>query len=114
MNEILHANIFFLIASIATVCFCIFVCVILYQVIKMLQTVRTILDRIAAGSEVIAQDLADIRQVVREGGVMTRLFALLFGSFSTTPKKRKRTNNRNSYETKEDSSEEGGEEGGDA
>ncbi len=110
MNEILHANIFFLIASIATVCFCAFVCVILYHVIRVLQTIRAILDRIEAGSEVIAQDLAELRQVVRDGGVLTRLFALLFGSTSTTQKKRKRTNFRSSYETKEDNEDRGNEE----
>ena len=87
MNEILHANIFFIIASIATVCFCILVCYILFQVIKILQLVRSILDRVAAGSEVLASDLAHIRMFFAEEGFLSRLLAMFGGG---KPSRRKR------------------------
>jgi hypothetical protein len=79
MNEILHANIFFLIASIATVCFCILVSIILFQVIKVLKLVRSILERVEAGSEVLASDLAHIRMFFSEGGFLMRLMGMFGG-----------------------------------
>lgn len=75
MNEILHANIFFIIASVATVCFCILVSIALYHVIKILQLVRAVLERIEAGSEVLAEDLAQVRSFFAEGGFFSRFFS---------------------------------------
>jgi hypothetical protein len=89
MNEILHANIFFFIASVATVCFCILVCFILYQAIKIMQLVRSILERIEAGSEVLATDLAHIRLFFSEGGFFSRLFNF-FGGFSPAKGKKRK------------------------
>ncbi len=79
MNEILHANIFFIIASIATVCFCILVCYMLFQVIKIMQLVRSILERVEAGSEVLASDLAHIRMFFSEDGLLTRVMGMFGG-----------------------------------
>jgi hypothetical protein len=90
MNEILQANIFFLIASIATVCFCILVCFILYQVIKIMQLVRSILERIEAGSEVLASDLAHIRMFFSEDGFLSRVLNMFGGnSAPKTPRRKK-------------------------
>lgn len=74
----LHANIFFVIASIATVVFCIFICFILYHVYKIARALRRIVDRIEAGSEVIAEDVAFVRSFVHGG--ITNLFSLFGGS----------------------------------
>ncbi len=91
MNEILHANIFFLIASIATVCFCILICFILYQAIKIMQLVRSILERVEAGSEVLATDLAHIRLFFAEGGFLSRLLNFFGGFAPSKSTKRKRS-----------------------
>jgi hypothetical protein len=80
MNEVLHANIFFLIASIATVIFSILACVILYQVIKIAKVIRSILERIEAGSEKIAQDVAHVRSLVSNGGVVSRVITFFVGA----------------------------------
>jgi hypothetical protein len=98
MNEILHANIFFIIASVATVCFCILVCIILYHLIKIMQSVRAILTRIEEGSEVIAEDLTHLRATIMEGGIVSRLIGFFFGSGNTTPK-RKRTVTKRSHKS---------------
>jgi hypothetical protein len=90
MNEILHANIFFVIASIATVCFCILVCYILFQVIKIMQLVRSILERIEAGSEVLASDLAHIRMFFSEDGLLTRILGLFGGARTARRRRTKR------------------------
>lgn len=90
MNEILHANIFFLIASVATVCFCILVSVALYQVIKILQLIRSVLERIEAGSEVLAGDLAQVRSFFAEGGFFSRFFGSFVPGTGARKTRRKR------------------------
>ena len=80
MNEILHANIFFLITSVATVVFCILTSIILYQVIKIVQAIRRILERVEAGSEKIAQDVAHVRSLVGNGGVVSRVVSFVLGA----------------------------------
>ncbi len=100
MNEILHANIFFVIASVATVCFCILVCICLYHLIKILQSVRAILSRIEEGSEVIAEDLSHLRASIMEGGIVSRIIGLFFGGMKTSAAtKRKRTFTRRSQKS---------------
>lgn len=98
MNEILHANIFFVIASIATVCFCVLICVVLYHLIKIMQSIRAILARVEEGSEVIAEDLLHLRAAIMEGGIVSRLIALFFGGAKPSSK-RKRTVSKRSHNT---------------
>ncbi len=88
MNEILHANIFFFIASTATVIFCILTSIILYQVFKITKAIRSILERIEEGSEKIAQDVAHVRSLVGNGGMMSRMFSFMMGAAGS---RRKRT-----------------------
>jgi hypothetical protein len=80
MNEILHANIFFIIASVATIIFCILTCIILYYVIKIVQSIRAILKRIEAGSEIVAQDVAYVRELIASGGVLSKIFQFIMGT----------------------------------
>ena len=61
MTEILQANIFFFITSISVVIFTLLLCVAVYQVIKILKAVRRIMDRIEEGTEVLADDIENIR-----------------------------------------------------
>lgn len=80
MNEVLHANIFFIIASVATVIFCILISLALYQVVKILKLVRSILERVEATSELLAQDVASIRESMANGGLFSRLITLILGA----------------------------------
>lgn len=80
MNEVLHANIFFLIASIATVAFCVLVCFILYHVLKIVQSIRAIIERIEAGSEAVARDVAQVRELIANGGIISRVARFFMGS----------------------------------
>lgn len=91
MNEILHANIFFIIASIATVCFCILVSMALYQIIQILKLIRSVLERVEAGSEVLASDLSQVRMFFAEGGFLSRLVGMIPGVGTTPKARRKRT-----------------------
>jgi hypothetical protein len=94
MNEILHANIFFFIASTATIFFCIFICFALYQLIKILKSVRRIIERIEAGSEMIARDIAQVRSLVSGGGIFARALEFMTG-FKKSPGRTKRRSYKN-------------------
>ena len=76
MNEVLHANIFFVIASVATVAFAIMVCVAMYYVIRILISVRAIAKRIEEGSDMIAEDITSVRNFVVQGGLISHLMSL--------------------------------------
>lgn len=91
MNEILHANIFFIIASIATVCFCVLVCIALYHLIKILQSIRAIAARVEAGSAVLAEDIENIRSYFTDGGFWSRLLSMFFGNTKTGATRRSRS-----------------------
>lgn len=109
MNEILHANIFFFIASLATVCFSVLVCIALYHFIKAMKLVRSILTKIEEGSEVLAEDLAQMRQMVVDGAnVFSRIIGLFFGGknpFAQKKQTKRVINNRKnkSYGSKKES-----------
>ena len=86
MSEVLQANIFFLIASIATVIFCLVVTMILFQLYKITKLIRSILERVESASEVVAEDVAHVRRLVATGGIVSTIVGLVFGA--------KRKNNR--------------------
>jgi hypothetical protein len=83
MNEVLHANIFFIIASVATVIFCVLISLALYHVVKILILVRSILERVEATSELLAKDVASIRASVAQGGWFSRFMTLILGATGT-------------------------------
>ncbi len=85
MSEVLQANIFFFIASCATVVFCIVVTMILYQGYKIMKVIRSILERVDSASEVMAEDVAHVRKLVATGGLVSTVIGLVFG------RKKKRT-----------------------
>ena len=79
MNEILHANIFFVIASVATVCFTVLLCVLLYHVIKIVRAIRRIVERVETGSEALASDVEELRKNLNP----TRLFGFVMNIIPT-------------------------------
>lgn len=89
MDEVLHANIFFLVATVATVVFCVIISMILYHVLKITKSLRAIIARIEAGSEIIAQDLANARKVIASGGMFSKAFQFIIG-MAGGPKKKSR------------------------
>lgn len=92
MNEVLHANIFFVIASIATVIFSIITCFILYQVYKIVKLVRSILERIESASEVVAKDVSEMRSFVTNGGgFFARILNIILGAAGGQSTRRKRS-----------------------
>ena len=88
METLSNADIFFIISSIGTVLFMVLVGVMLYQVIKILRLVRTILERVEAGSDRLAEDLTHVRALIAHGGIISRLIGFLVPG---RPKRRHRT-----------------------
>lgn len=80
MAEVLQANIFFLITTIAVVVFTIFICVAMYFVIKILSSVRSIIERIDESSEVIVEDIQQLRTYIVEGSLISQVIGLFIKS----------------------------------
>lgn len=79
MNEVLHANIFFIITSVAVIVFTLLLCFALYHVVKILQSIRRIVDRIDASSEMIVEDVEQLRSYVLEGSLVSQLVSFFMG-----------------------------------
>ncbi len=80
MEEVLHANIFFFITGIAVIIFTALFCVALFHGIKALQSLRRILDRVESETEVIMEDVQQVRAYFAQDGLLRRLANKLFGS----------------------------------
>ena len=76
MAEVLQANIFFFITSVAVIVFTALLCVALYYVIKILRAVRNIVDRVDTGSETIAEDISQLRSYLAEGSLISQVIGL--------------------------------------
>lgn len=87
MTEVLHANIFFFITSVAVVLFSLLVCILLYHLIKVVQSVRRIVERVEAGSEVIAEDIENIRASLNPARIIQFVMSMMPG---VAPKRRRR------------------------
>lgn len=86
MEEVLHANIFFIITSVVTVCFGILVSVLLYHIIKIVQSVRRIVERVESGSERVVEEYEALRAQFNP----VRIFTFISSLFPGPPVKRKR------------------------
>ena len=80
MTEILQANIFFFITAMSVVVFTIFLCTAMYFVIKILSSVRNITERIDESSEVIADDIQQLRTYIVEGSLISQIIGLFIKS----------------------------------
>jgi hypothetical protein len=94
MSEILHANIFFFIASIATIAFAIMGCIAMYHVIKILKSLRTLMEKIEDGSDMIAEDITTMRDFVFKGGMISHLMRLVVGTSARKNSTRARKSTR--------------------
>jgi hypothetical protein len=79
MTDVLQTNIFFIIASVATVIFCLLVSLVLFQIYKIVTLFRSILERLDTASALMAEDAADIRQFLTRGGIFATITRLFMG-----------------------------------
>ena len=92
MTEVLQANVFFVITSIAVVVFTLLMCVLLYHLIKIVRAIRKIVERVEAGSEVLAEDIDNIRASLNPARLVQFVMSMIPG---VTPKKRTRKQSKN-------------------
>ncbi len=92
MSEVLQANVFFVITSVAVVVLTVLACVALWYVIRILKNVRDITERIKRGSEQLAEDALAVRTFVNEGviGTITNLLGKLTQSKTSRTQKSKK------------------------
>ena len=97
MEEVLHANIFFFVTGIAVIIISAILCVVLYQTIRVLKSVRKILSSLERGTEAISEDFQTIRSYFERGGLIGGL-SMLFGRPIASTRKRttKRTTKKKS------------------
>lgn len=91
MTEVLHANIFFAITSVAVVVFTLLLCFAVYQVIKILKSIRRIVDRIEEGSEMIASDVDNLRTYVMEGSLVSQLIGFFMGNKGAAARRKRKS-----------------------
>src|SRR5690606_22454528 len=89
MSEVLQTNVFFFIASVAVVAFTVLLCIVLYQIIRILGSVRNIIDRLEEGSEAVAHNLKQLRDHVSDLSFLKSIVGSIFG-LRTYEKKRTR------------------------
>ncbi|MCA9361550.1 hypothetical protein KC845_03255 [Candidatus Kaiserbacteria bacterium] len=80
MSEILQTNIFFIITSVGIIILTILVSLILYQVLKIVKSVRRLVSKIEAGSDLIAEDVSQLRAFVLEGTLVSQLLRFFMPS----------------------------------
>ncbi len=82
MEEILKADIFFFVATVAMVVITILVCIFLYHLIKTVKLVKQMIKRLEEGSEAVVKDLSRVRAKFFSGSLIG-LVASLFGALTT-------------------------------
>lgn len=80
MSEVLYTNIFFVITGIAVIVFSVILCVAVLHAIKALRTLRRILDKIEAGTEVITEDVRSVRAFFAQEGLIRRVVTSIVSS----------------------------------
>lgn len=106
MQELMKADIFFFITSIAVILVTVGVIVILYYVVKILRNVTSISDRIEEGSRALEADFQSIRTKMKSGEIALKLTQSVFEKASkwlskSSPKKKTRVTSKTEEETKE-------------
>lgn len=81
----MHANIFFFITGIAVIVCSVILCVALFHAIKVLTALRRIVSKIEAGTEIIAEDMYQMRAFFTEEGFVRRLIGTLSSSVKKAP-----------------------------
>lgn len=74
LDTTIHADIFFFITSISVILLTILLIIIFAYVVKITQSVSYIVNKIKRESDNVAEDIADLREKVKEEGVKVSAF----------------------------------------
>ena len=87
MNDFTQMHIFFFIASVAAIVFGILLAVMISLIINILSDIKYISGKARQEADLISEDLSDLHDKVRAGGMKMKY---LFSFFSNLYKKRKK------------------------
>ncbi len=83
MSETLLANLFFIITGSAILVVVAFLCVVLYQVLKVVRMARDILDRVHTGAEMLVEDAKMLREQIANGSITGRVVTAVMGAIAS-------------------------------
>jgi biopolymer transport protein ExbB/TolQ len=87
MDQLIHADIFFFITSIAVVLITAILLVVLVYLVRILRDVSQVTRKVKAESELISQDIAELRQNIKREGYRFKHFMDFFSKFINRRKK---------------------------
>lgn len=86
MNDFIKQDIFFFITSIAVVVLTVLVGVLLVYFIRISRNIHHISDKVRAETDVISEELGELRRNIRKEGVRIKHFAKFFGTIQRRKK----------------------------
>lgn len=87
MDEFLKMDIFFFVATVAVVAVAFFIAFVLWRFERILRNIEHISEQIALESDVVRQDLAELRSDIKRGkGRLKSLFSFLEKFTKKTPR----------------------------
>jgi hypothetical protein len=93
MNNLIHADIFFFITSVIVILFAIIGLVAAFYIVRILHSVRYIADKIKEESDNVSEDIAELREKIKDGGAkfggIARTIAMFFLGKATSRRRRK-------------------------
>lgn len=89
MNEVLLANVFFIITGLAILVVAAFLSVLVYYLIRIARTMRTIMDRVESTTELFVDDARHIRDQIANGAITARLLAMVMQAITHVRPKRR-------------------------
>jgi hypothetical protein len=101
MDSILQSNIFFFITSVCVVLVTVGVLILIVYAVRILSDVRSFLDRIRKGTDVVAEDLGEIRTTLKDKGIW-KGFALALVSAISGAVQKSQAKKRKTKKTEEE------------
>ncbi|OHA19897.1 MAG: hypothetical protein A2836_00035 [Candidatus Taylorbacteria bacterium RIFCSPHIGHO2_01_FULL_45_63] len=92
MNTLIHADIFFFVATIAVVIFAIGMLFFFYYVLRIMASINRIAQLLRVGADKVASDIGALRDAIKEEGAKLKDLTLFLGRWlieKEKPKKRK-------------------------
>lgn len=78
MQQLIKADVFFFVTTIAVILLTVGVIIALYYVIRILRNVCSVTERVEEGSKILSEDLSELRLKMKVGGISARLFSGMF------------------------------------
>lgn len=89
MNTLIHADIFFFVTTIAVVLIASLFIVVIIYIVRILSDFRYISGVVRKETDLLAEDIEEIRDEVKRKGVFSGLYAIISGLFSGLDKRSK-------------------------